>query len=268
MSALPPGYTRCPNDAGHIYPSYLPECNVCAELRARGASVPTMVNMNTAEPAVEENPWPKILVFGAVGVVVALGIWGVIRQKTDSTETQVAVATNQPSQTQPSQQPAQSNPVRPVPPVPAPVRSGGPSPTGANLIEGGALPVRPLPDSAQPRVLPIPPATRGAFKSQDGDLAGHWEIQQSGAGSTVMNLDISPLGDSYSAFVQGGVHTPRPNNVHIMEYDGTKLLIQENWAMLGGTDYKFQRVGPQMFEGNAVFNGRKLYAVKMVKTFE
>lgn len=265
MSALPPGYTRCPNDAGHIYPSYLPECNVCAELRARGATVPTaMVNMNTVEPAVEENPWPKIAVFGVVGVVVALGIWGVMRQTGDAAP---AVASNQ---TAPAGRPAQAptNPVRPVMPTPSPARvPSAPASSGSSLIEGGSLGGRPLPVVTDPRPLPLPPAERGVFKSQDGDLAGHWEIQQ-GAGSTVMNLDIAPVGDRYSAYVQGGVHTPRPNNVHIMEYDGTKLLIQENWAMLGGTDYRFQRVGPQLFEGSAVFNGRQLYTVKMVKAFE
>ena len=269
MSALPPGYTRCPNDSGHIYPSYLPECNVCAELRARGASVPTMVNMTTVEPSVEENQWPKLLVFGVVGLVIAVGAWAVLRQTTDSAN-QPAVATKE--------TPSATSPSRPVQPVgrpavapqaqPAVLPSPAPSAGGSRLIEGGAVNPRLTPVVLTDRPLPAPQATRGAFKSQDGDLAGHWEIQQAGVGGTVMNLDISPVGDRYSAYVQGGVRTPRPNNIHITEYDGTRLLIQENWAMLGGTDFRFQRVGPELFEGSASFNGRKLYAVKMVKAFE
>ena len=267
MSALPPGYSRCPNDAGHIYPSYLPECNVCADLRARGQSIPgVMVNMDTTEPAIEESVWPKVLLLTVVVLAIGVGVVAVARQQPDQPTSQVAQQTTERTALPPRPN-VQVTPSGPYRPAPLPPQRPLEVPVGSPYTGEDGY-VRLASYVPEERILPLPAATRGGFKAQDGDLAGHWEIQQADRGGTLLNLDISPIGDSYSAYVQSGVHSPRPNNLSIAEYDGRQLIIQENWAMLGGTDYKMQRVGPQLFEGDASFNGRKLFAVKMVKTFE
>ncbi|MES1227651.1 MAG: hypothetical protein ABUL72_03215, partial [Armatimonadota bacterium] len=254
---------------GHIYPSYLPECNVCADLRSRGQAIPqAMVNTDTSDAPIEESAWPKIVLFSVVALVIAIGVFGVMRQTGEPQTSQVAQKTT-PSATD------NSKPPQPVPKSATKTTPAAPLPTGVPLQVPTGSPytgedgrVRLVVGGPYDRVLPMPSATRGAFKAQDGDLAGHWEIQQADVGGTVMNIDISPIGDSYSAYVQGGVHTPRPNNLSVTEYDGTRLLIQENWSMLGGTDYLLQRVGPQLFEGTASFNGHKLFPIKMIRVFE
>lgn len=265
MSALPPGYSRCPNDAGHIYPSYLAECNVCADLRARGGSVaPAMANLDTSEPAVDESVWPKLGLFAVIMGVVMIGVIGAVSRSGEFAESagvkvppvkQTLEQITAPPQPQPTPRPI----VRATPP---------PSRSGFESINPVFKAVQPPTGLSAENPLPAPAPSRGAFTPMPSDLAGHWEIQQADVGGVVANIDISPVGDTYSILVQGGVKNKKANNMSVAMYDGSKLLITASWAMLGGTYFRMQRVGPELFEGNASFNGKRVYPVKMVRTFE
>lgn len=256
MNELPPGFTRCPANPDHVYPSYFPECDVCKRNRLQAGVNSSQALLEQDDLAgANDGEAKKLLAIVPFVILVAIIIgFGVYQSGKQKAESQMEVS-----------------------------RDGGPPParpaTGADPgvirdAQANTIPDRAMPNSAPvastqsanpSKVAPSGNPTP-AIQSDQQSLLGSWRHVQA---------DNGLLMGTYTAVMEGGQivlrlskaeNGPTYPSLTTTVFNGQAWHLTASIGSMGSVNLRLSKGAGNSYEGMLEVQGQDMVATRLVKS--